>query len=444
MPHRRRRIPLLLLAAALSAGAGARPQEPQTPADPAPILGAPPAFDLEAPREYVLLPADTALHQEPAARSPVLMRLDFAAELPVVERRGGWVRVLSGGFAGWATLDPEAAAEAALRIIPGGPDPQAVERARRHLPAGVRAQKLGPYALYTDLADGLPLAELSRLAAELPRYFHRRFGLAAAPGDGEVVVLYAREASYHAYTRGEADPTLRDSAGRALRGLAVLYAGGRPAGELRSVLVHELTHLVAYRALGTDLPPWLAEGLAEELAFCRVSRSGELLLGSLDTWTTSRRVPAAGPANRVSMAVETRTAGPRVALDELRREWSGPRRPELADLLVFSEVEFMAPDRRSLHYAMSGFWVRYLLDEHPDAFRSFLAAAARGEAVDAIRLRDRLGASPSLRTAPRSEGMGRKAPPQAGVFGALGATWEELEAAWGKWLRGKGPRKGER
>ena len=406
--HRPRLVLAVFLVSALGPWLRAQPPEPATPAEERapdePILGAPPAFELGDPQERLHLEAETALHQEPAARSPVLVRLDFAAELPVLERRGGWARVRSGGLAGWVALDPAAEAEA-------GPWLRAT---------GAAGRKLGPYALYTDVAGERLLGELSRLATKLPELFRRRFGVAAEPGGDEAVVLYADEASYRAFVEDEADPSLLDSAGRATDGLAVLYAGDRLPGELRSVLVHEIVHLLTYRALGNDLPPWLAEGLAEDLAYCRVSRTGELLLGSIDTWKASRAVPVLDPRGRPSMGFESTISGPGLALKRLRNEWSAPGRPALADLLALSETEFMASDRRTLHYAMSGFWVRYLLADDPsperaDAFRSFLAAVARGEAVDAVRLRDRLGAS-----------------------------WEELEAGWGRWMRGNGPWRGKR
>ncbi len=426
MRHGIRPTAAVLLVSAVGFGLAAQAPEPEPTAQQrspdGPILGAPPAFDLGDRQERLHLEAETALHQEPAARSPVLVRLDFAAELPVLERRGGWARVRSGGLAGWVALDPAAEAQAGplLRITASGPDPAALERARSHLRSAAAARQLGPYALYTDVAGERLLAELARLAAGLPESFRRRFGVAAEPGDGETVVLYADEASYRAYVEDEADPSLLDSAGRATDGLAVLYAGDRLPGELRSVLVHEIVHLLTYRALGNDLPPWLAEGLAEDLAYCRVSRTGELVLGSLDTWKASRARPVLDPRGRPAMGVETRTGGPGLALDRLRSEWLAPVRSSLADLLAFSETEFMESDRRTLHYAMSGFWVRYLLADgppprHVEAFRSFLAAVARGEAVDAASLRDRLGAS-----------------------------WEDLEAGWGKWLRGNGPWRGKR
>ncbi len=431
MRPRHRWIPLLLLVAALARGAPAAPQESEQEATSGDrtILGAPPAFDLGSDRELVRLEAETALHQQPAGRSPVLIRLDFAAELPVLERRGGWVKVRSGGLVGWTPVDPGVEPPPSpleLRLTLGGPDPAAVERARRHLPAATVARPLGPYVLYTDVDDERRLAELARLAAELPTLFHRRFGLEAVPVDGETVVLFAREKTYRAYIESIADPMLLDSAGSASARLAVLYAGDRLPGELRSVLVHEIAHLLTYRTLGHDLPSWLAEGLAEDLAYCRVSRSGELVLGSLDTWRASRALPAIDRGGRVTMGVETRTNGPRLALDRLRQEWSRPWRPALAQFLAFSELEFLAPERRSLHYGMSAFWVRYLLADDPpsagerkaprrDAFRSFLAAMARGEAVGAVAL-------------------GRR----------LGTSWQELEAAWGKWLRGRGPWKEER
>lgn len=387
-----------------------------------PILGAPWAFDLgDQPLDRARLSAGAAIHEEPAGSSAILTRLDFAAELAILERRGGWRRVQWGTFHGWVLLDPsrdaelrevETAADAAPWIVLAGPDPAEVERALRHLGSEAGERQLGAYRLHTDVTDDRLLDDLSRLAERLPEVFRQRFGLAATPDNRETVVLYARAASYRSYAEGADDVTLLDSNGRAVSSLAVLHAEERLPGEVRSVLVQEIAHLLTYQALGANLPPWLAEGLAEDLAYCRVSRAGELLPGTLASWESSRTVPVIGPGGRIGMGVERRTGGPRPALQMLLAKWRDPRRPSLADLLVLSQREFMASERRSLHYAMSAFWVRYLMAaERADAFHAFLGEVARDEAVDAVRLRPRLGSS-----------------------------WDEIEASWGRWLRKAGPR----
>lgn len=403
-------LPALLLVAAPGIDAVAAPGPPQAdessppPPGAAAVLGAPPAFDLSGEEsDRVWVAADALLHRQPAERSPVLTRLPAAAELPVLERRGGWARVRYGSWQGWVLVDGDEPAVAPAGIAireppaaawapPAGADPRRLAAARGFL-ASERVTTLGAFELYTDVADDALLAKLSRLARGLPQVFERRYGLAATPGEDEAVVLFAREESYREYARADDDGAAVDSLGHAVGGLAVLATGGRQRDEIRSLLVHELTHLLSYRALGPALPPWLAEGLAEDLAYCRVTSAGEIRLGTLDGWRTVGAATFFAPNGRLESGIETVRGGPEVSLELLRARWHDADRPPLARLLELRPAQFREARLRSLHYAMSGFLVRYLLasDELAGGFLSFLRHVARGGGIEAGDLGERLG-----------------------------------------------------
>ncbi len=373
------------------------------------ILGAPSAFDLGEPPELLRVEAGTAIRSRPERRAPVLERLGFATELPVEERRDSWVLVRRGSLKGWVwTLADEAqepAQQAVGFLVAEGPASEDLARARAYLGADAVEAKLGPYRLFTDVDRPRLLERLASLAQQLPTVFRQRYGLSAEPAADETVVLYDREESYADYVENETEASLHDSAGRALDGLAVLAVGSRPANQVGSLLVHELTHLLTYRAFAVELPFWLSEGLAEDLAMSRIDGSGELMLGTLASWQSVSGMPSrgAGPRGRW-------VSGPEIALAGLREAWNQPRRPSLATLLQLSRQGFTEPGNRSLNYWMSAFWVRYLLAEHGAAFRAFLANVAKVGGADAA------------------------------VLGShLGLPWDDLEEHWGFWLRGQGP-----
>lgn len=393
-------LPVVLALLALPPAAPQEPEE-QRPDEPV-VLGAPPAFDLSGElSDQVRVAAGDALHSAPAARAPVLTRFSAPVELPVLERRGAWSQVRYGSWKGWVRVgDAEddslaegaAPAPAVPWTAPAAPDPAHLERARALLEGG-RELSWGPYVLHTDVPNDALLAALAGVAAHVPEAFARRYGLAAPEtGVRSVVVLYDRDDAYRRYAAGEDDLAELDSSGHAVGGLAVLAVGERRRDEVRSLLVHELTHLQTYRALGPRLPPWLAEGLAEDLAYCRVAASGELELATLDAWQSLRARAILVPWDRLGSAVIKTRGGPAVALEELRERWREPERPPLERLLDLPHLEFMAPDRRPIHYPMSAFLVRYLLasEDRAERFRAFLAAVARGEEAGGGELLARL------------------------------------------------------
>ena len=179
--------------------------------------------------------------------------------------------------------------------------------------------------------------------------------------------------------------------------------------------MHELVHVITHYALGPQLPPWLMEGLAEDLAYSRVDSQGELLLGSLDAWRSSRLLEiSSGPRRRTLTSVYS-AGGPALNLDALLERWSQPVRPSVRALVGMPWAEFMEAEARLVHYTMSAFWVRYLLADTELAapFRTWLAGLARGEEADAETL-----------------------------TGYLGRGWDELEAGFERWIRRPKARRG--
>lgn len=119
------------------------------------------------------------------------------------------------------------------------------------------------FALETDLAPNDARVAL----AELERTYQTLEGI-AFPRESKLApervrfVLFDRLADYKALaisgTIGVWQPGLPND----LERLPTMRAGGRIDGEARATLTHELTHDFAARALGSDLPKWLNEGLA--------------------------------------------------------------------------------------------------------------------------------------------------------------------------------------
>lgn len=422
------RCALSFLLACLAAAEGRAAAQEETEGAAAPpdeIHGAPPAFDLSADREEAIrIEADAPLHRQPALRSPVLTRLAAAADLPLLERRGPWVRVRYGSWLGWVHLEGQAddlqvPMESETPAEPwwqprSGPDPERLERALGLLEGG-RVGSLGPYVFHTDVDNEAWLGKLAVLAEQLPEIFRERYGLEAEPGENETVVLYKREESYRAYVEGDGDPVAADSLGHAVGGLAVLSAGRRKRDEVASLLTHELTHLMTYRALGPDLPPWLAEGLAEDLAYCRTASSGRLIPDTLDGWRSTVSEPVRTPGGGTGFIRITTRGGPEASLEEVRMHWRESALPPFAVLIELSRLDFMAADFRRLHYSTSAFLIRFLLDSDDTAagFRAYLRTVARG---------DRGGA--------------------AELASHLGKDWPELESGFGDWLMSGAPLRG--
>ncbi|MCB1054111.1 MAG: hypothetical protein KDD11_01200 [Acidobacteria bacterium] len=327
----------------------------------------------------------------PVADAETVATLDTLASLPVLERDGTWARVRLGSLEGWVHLDADTLSDdpplgretVPVTGLPGRPpDEERLERARRLLDDGGSEGRLGPYTLYTDVTDRRLLAHLDRVASRLEDSYRRRYGLEPTGAAAAAVVLFRDEAGYRAFEGGEEALSGLVPQGHAGHGLAALYTGGLGEAAVTSTLIHELTHLLSRRAIGPALPPWLGEGLAEDLANTPVDASGGLLLGELG-----------GTRQR---------GGERVIFGggyaALQRLVPGGGRLPVGELIALDQEAFTTRDAQAVTYPESGLWIRYLLAPESGlarGFQSFLAAVAAGDPIDPALLARHLGRSPA-------------------------------------------------
>lgn len=335
------------------------------------------------------------LRTSPQATAAVLATVAATTTVPVLSENADWALVEAGGVTGWletrrlarlgepAGTEPPLgdATEPLLPLAAVAADPARLTRARALLDvARARTRPLGPWTLLTDVEDGPTLALLERVASRLETAYRTRFGRSPVGEAQETLVLFTEEAAYQAFRRAEGAPLAPRVAGHATVGLAALVLGQRGPEATAESLVHELTHLLNRRAIGPALPPWLDEGLASELALCRIAPDGQLELGTL----SSRRQPRGG--NEVSIE-----GGEALALVARRR--IGQLVP-LEVLLQLGPSEFLAPAASELHYAESALFVRYLLESaHREPFLAFLRAVSEGAPIDPEAFRAFLGPS---------------------------------------------------
>lgn len=275
----------------------------------------------------------------------------------------------------------------APRPLPARPaDPERLRAAQAALGGAPQRTMLGPYALIADAGLEPPLARWSALAAALDAAFTERTGCAPLGEPAETVVLFADEGSYRTLQRSEARLAGIATGGHAIAGLAALWSTGRRAGEVEATLVHELTHFVARRALGPALPPWLDEGLAEDLG--QAPFDAERARFAPGGWRVD--VQRTGPRIEIRGAL--------AALDLATRELDRTGAPPVATLLHLDWEGFVGAEA-PLRYAQALAWIRFLLDG-PDPgraarFREFLDGVARGESADGDRLLGLLGVAPA-------------------------------------------------
>jgi hypothetical protein len=350
----------------------------------------------DSPRaEPVWLEPGMALRASPADDARALAEVPkYRQELPIVSRPP-WYRVRLDGLAGrsgpvtgWVRVEREAVpgepllgrAPAPVLPRPGRP-PERLRLARaRALLHPEATGFLGPYGFYSDVTDLSLNTRLDGVARAVEPLYRRRFGLEPVGETLEAVVLFRREASYRSYQGAERRLAGLPAGGHAGNGMAVLYADDREPEEVAGVLLHELTHLLNRRALGPALPPWLDEGLAEDLGWSEIDASGRPTPG---TW--------GGVEGRIGATVYR--LGGRAVLDRYRLSRARGRLLPLADVLALDWEEFVRRED-GLAYVQTGLLVRYLVESrHRDGFRRFLADTARGEPISAGRLEEALGVS---------------------------------------------------
>lgn len=374
-------------------------ETPQPPAGlPVPAAGGPgeagPAGSAPAthPAQVWVAPG-LLLRQEPRAEAAVLGTVATIAKLPYLERRGDDFRVRYQEVEGWIHLpgydrgDINApplgnAPEPPRPLPPLDPDPALLARARELLGARERRARLGPYELYTDSDDPRLEALLGQLAAAVePAYLERYGGKAEGEAKG-AVVLFSAEDSYRVFQLRHVSPAASGSAGVHHLGLIALYADVLPAETVGATLVHELTHLMNRRVVGPALPPWLDEGLCEDLSSSQIGPGGSLLTGEIG-------------GRRLQLGPVADFSGPLTTFHRLREKLRARRLPGFRDISGAEWPGFAQAEGRRLSYDLAGAFVRYLVDgengRRAPRLRAFLAEVARGGKPDAETLFAALG-----------------------------------------------------
>lgn len=386
------------------------PQPPAAgppPARPASLAGAGANTDDAEATPYVVpdgprlwAHAGQRLHTEPAHTAEVVASFAFPTTVVALgPTSDGWRSVATeDGVVGWLPLRGDGRAEPPLgrtplpvTASPGlDPDPQLEAFVREQL-VDPRSGRVGPWHLVTDSDDLELLADLDRLAGGLEEHFAARYGVRPVDRARELVVLYSSPEGYQALARRTPDLGDRKQSGHFGRGIVALALAGRSRDEIEATLVHELAHTLTRRAIGPALPPWLAEGLADDFALFELSADG-----GLDLSRRRRLVERSG-----NQLIER---GWGVSLEEAARyRRSGFRSDAGADspgaraldtLLELDHGAFVRPPAAP-RYALAAVTVATLLD-HPStakAFRAHLAAIAAGAEVGPVALEGAVGLS---------------------------------------------------
>lgn len=250
-----------------------------------------------------------------------------------------------GGFVVYSTRSGALAGEP--------PDGETLAAAREHLRSGGVQDECGPYLVWTDATEDGLLAGCRRTVAGLDDVYEDRFGVRPVSRPAEAIFLFEELEAYRAFAAGEGLSSFGYSAHSIpSRGYVAVWCGGRSTDEVLGTMVHELGHVLNRRALGTGLPRWLEEGLADGLG----DTASEHGIGAL-----------AG------------AEGARGQLERLRGGYATERVGSIEELLAKGAGEF---DRGtvSYDYEQSAFFVRYLLSdpELRDRFRTLLADLAGG------------------------------------------------------------------
>lgn len=406
-------MPWLLLGILVVGPGAAIAQAPQAETDP--VLGQPAGIDFSAGSERVQVAAGTRLRHHPDLHSPSVVMVDVTIDLPILERRDDWVMVRYGAWKGWLLPDGDPFASVGSpgrRLAPESlaPDPERLAQARALLGPLSDTVTLGPFALITDCQDSELLEFLSDVAGQVPEVYRARYGLDPGPATHEVLVMFSRLEEYEAYAEATSAAGAGGSPGLSGRGLAVLAIGDLAPEGVAALLIHELTHLLNRRVMAALPRPWLEEGMANDLAFCRITPAGLLDCTELGGSRVEIERVRYQPGGWIGGDTEVRLEGPRASMrliwDRLRTD---SKTFSLGHLLGLGWGEFSNPAGRTDHYDTSAFFVRYLDEgeggELAAGFRSLLFSVAGG---------------------------GAAGPPQLEEF--LGRDWARIEAGFTAWL----------
>lgn len=358
--------------------------------------------------ELVIIGLGSLVRAEPTADARVLEKTRLLRRLMPVERQGSWVHVVlkESGTSGWVDLDAPRDPKPPLGEAPTPPlplaaapiDPEHLALAESLLGATALRGRLGPYELLTDVDEREWLRSLTEISTRLDAAYEERYGVQPIGSPAETVIVFARLEDYLRFRAAFERLGGIDSNGHATRGLAALHRE-RPRDEVSVTLVHELVHLLNRRALGPALPPWLDEGLADEL-----SQLGALAGAGIETVAQAESAAGrrSGDGDMVALS------GPLAALDKLRDAHRAGQLPTIETMVGLDWHGFVRASDNRLYYAQSTYWIHFLMtrdDALRLGFRTFLAGVARGDSPDGETLR-----------------------------GHLDMSWEALEADFRAWI----------
>ncbi len=358
-----------------------------------PPLGRSAAFGVIEVEPMALVAAGTALRSRPDPRAETLVLFEVDAEVPILERRGRWIRTFHDDATGWLAPDGEPtveefkleALEAGYLVLDTSPEEKAARIAGARSFLGTENgdfRTLGGWPLYTDVTDAAELTRLDRVARQVREVYETRFGLRPADAPSRAVVLYRDEDSYRRFTQEFTDIGEIHGDGHADGAMAALFLADTREIDTAAILVHELTHLVNRDVFLGPVKTWIEEGLANDLGLSRIDARGNIAPGTLGARNT-----------------RSTTSGGQFVWSRLLKDWRDDRTELLpvTDLLDLAWAEFVSDRHRPSNYAQSTFFIRYLLDEstpeNRSGFKEFLAVAGRGGPSGTAALTAALGVS---------------------------------------------------
>lgn len=370
------------------------PPPPQEPAASEWVVERLREINVEVPRRpdgdpMWLLPG-AELRRRPDPQAPVIETLDAVSNVVRLEQQGHWYKVYRHGRNAWVYVENYAADGPPYGEEPEAPGPlpgrspkaAELDAARQLLGEQATQRTFGAYTAYTDSRDAALLDSLDNLARRLEPVYVERYGRSPVGSAEAVVVLYRREEDYRQLRDQLRELAGLPASGHHSRGLIALYVGDRTPQGVGSTLVHELVHTLNRRALGPALPPWLDEGMADDLASSRITSDGRFVVDELNGQVR----PEDG---------HVVISGALGALLDLRRAQRAGRLPPVAKVMALDWQRFVRSTDIGLHYDVSAFWVRYLMQgqsaRHREGFKRFLDGIAAGESVQPDALLVQLG-----------------------------------------------------
>ena len=354
--------------------------------------------------ETVFVGGGAVLRSEPLPDAPEVARTTRIESLRLLERRDRWVRVewpptgrrvrtsdqALETRQGWVDLEARRRQTPPLGNEPSRPaplsgraaDPELLDLARDMMSGVVQEGLIGPYSVLHDLESKNLFERFERSVERVEGAYRARFGVTPGDQPRETILIFRSRQDYERFSAARFQLSGVETMGHAGSGLMALHSEESDPRLIEMTLLHEVTHQLNRRALGPALPPWLEEGLCEELSEGGWAVDHKL---SFEDWVRSFRL---------DFGTRYRLTGPFASLDAVATASLSSELPTGLELVAFDWRSFVE-DRGALNYAASGWLLRYLLDgeegRYREGFRSYLASVAAGEPPSGTRLVNDLG-----------------------------------------------------